>query len=134
MFAPLGLFVMTVFIIAVILQKMEGSNVIYVYEDKPVYDYEAIKYGAYRKAITGDKSAREWCEENIFNSPKSPKSSTVTNITSAAPVDNKLKNDCIITLHNLGMTKTEAKKKVNDLLSTGLYNTVDEVIVASFKR
>lgn len=134
MFISLFLLVMIVFIFSVVLLKMEGSNVIYVYEDKPVYDYEAIKYGAYRKAITGDKSAREWCEENIFNSPKSLKSSTVTNITSAAPVDNKLKNDCIITLHNLGMTKAEAKKKVRDLLSTGLYNTVDEVIVASFKR
>lgn len=138
--------------IFMLLLFLEGnkSTVVYIDHTKPKYDYEAIKYGAYQRAIAGDRAAREWCENNIFNKPTpqkvaKPEVSTPQNKT-AAPIiikptpkvnkpeyNHEVIQDSISALINLGMKKTEARQKVMSIYSSS-NNTVESIVKAAFRR
>lgn len=141
------IFFLGLFLVLLIFESRK-QTIVYVYEDKPKYDYEAVKYGAYQRAIAGDRAAREWCEDNIFNKPipqkiEKPKI-PVAPSKAVAPIINKpapkedpynhqVVQDSISALVNLGMKKNEARQKVMSIYSCS-NNTVESIVKSAFRR
>lgn len=129
MIMVLGLIVfLLAFVFCLISERKK--MIVYVEHVRPKYDYEAIKFGAYQRAIAGDNSARKWCEENIFSSGKTVYNTTTPKIS--------LENDPIIAdatcaLVGVGMKKKEAKEKAKQLYLNG-NKTVESIVLAAFKR
>ena len=138
---------LSIFMVLLVIESRRVT-VFYVEDVKPKYDYEAVKYGAYQRAIAGDRAAREWCEDNIFNKPipqkiEKPKI-PVTPSKAVAPIITKPKEeqfvcnqevvrDSISALINLGMKKTEARQKVMSIYSPS-NNTVESIVKSAFRR
>ena len=141
------IFFLVLFLVFLIFESRK-QTVVYVYEDKPKYDYEAVKYGAYQRAIAGDRAAREWCEDNIFNKqspqkvvkpqnpvPQSKPSAPIINKPAPKedPYNHQVVQDSISALVNLGMKKTESRQKVMSIYSS-LNNTVESIVKEAFRR
>lgn len=103
--------------------------------EQPVYEYnlEAVKYATYQKALTGDRMAREWVLENIFDTnAKHP--ATNPQKETKLTTDRVIINEAKASLLGLGMTRKEAAQKVKSLTANKYYNSLDDLIKDCFKK
>lgn len=101
---------------------------------QPVYEYnlEAVKYATYQKALTGDRMAREWVIENIFDC--GTKSPTINKKEEVLVTEKSIIRDAKAALLGLGMTRKEAAQKVKSLTANKYYSTIDDLIKDCFKK
>lgn len=109
-----------------IFNTSRAQGVVLPLESKQ-YTFEDIKMAALKKAAEGDRYARDWCTENIFNQ--------LDDTSNSIPdTDIDIKKDVVSFLVSTGYTKKIATSLVKSLVSEKQYLDASSLFVDALNR
>jgi hypothetical protein len=88
--------------------------------------YELLQRETFLRALEGNKSAREWVEKHVIGECGNPQAPLNTPQSAI--------NDAVDALVKFGHRKLDARKIVNDLVSTKDYKTCQQIILDAMKK
>jgi len=150
-------------IIALIISLKEKGITTIIQQPPIEYNMEAVRYATYQKALSGDKSARDWVLKNIFEKEENVQKLKINHnakqsnlhtqpiktqekvvvekptlkseqVPQISPLERaRLVEDCVLGLKSLGVKKSQARLKVNQLINMG-FKTEQDIIREYFKK